>query len=32
MLVDRYAVGPVLEFLKIADMGSKDGGVEEENK
>ncbi len=32
LLADRYAVGPVLEFLKNTEVGSRDGGAERENE
>lgn len=32
LLADRHAVGPVLEFLKNTEVGSRDGGAEGENE
>ena len=31
-IADRYAVGPVLEFLKNTEVGSRDGGAVGENE
>ena len=30
LLADKYAVGPLLEFLKHTEVGSREGGAEKE--
>ncbi len=32
LLADRYAVGPVLEFLKDTEVGNREGGREKETE